>query len=524
MPDRIDGVRGMPLGQWLRGRRDGGEPFPTLPDQARFEKPNEIGFATGALDGVAAFHGFGGDKPDLPGAIVRRLAAVIDSPEPGIPLRELYAAVVDRPPLDYIDKALTQLRNRTDLRKDRLHAIGHWLLDHSTDRNPVKLGIALLPIEPCGNDDDLLRLFGGHDEFTLYAVVAAANVSVDPEPLIFEVAKSVHGWGRIHAVRRLLQTSNPEIKDWLLVEGFRNGVMNEYLAYGAAVAGDLLTALNEPSISDPLFHSAGELLAALVTGGPAEDIGDYDHPVDVVEQYLRHAEAHELDVDDLHSISMIRYYVADTERLSKGSAKAWTAARRQRAVERCVSLVNSAPSRALLEGIAATPTSMAFARALPLAKEVGIDVMPGLRARIAARPEDAWAWAALLSECDANSIDDALTWAQSLLPITEIGTGPDMLLGLGPHFAVNGVVDTILRSLRKHPGYGVTIVEVALKSPVIRNRWGALLVLGHWTPEKWPEGIAVRVQEMMAVEPQDKTRRKARDLLAASGHSVTEQD
>ena len=93
-----------------------------------------------------------------------------------------------------------------------------------------------------------------------------------------------------------------------------------------------------------------------------------------------------------------------------------------------------------------------------------------------------------------------------------------MLLGLGLPFAVNGVVDTILQSLRKHPGHGVEIVQVALRSPVIRNRWGALLVLEHWTPARWPDGIAVRVEEMMNVEPQDKTRAKAGELLAASGH------
>ena len=63
-------------------------------------------------------------------------------------------------------------------------------------------------------------------------------------PAIWKLAKAVHGWGRIHAVNYLADlTITPEIKDWMLREGFRNRVLNEYLAYSCATAGELKQAL-----------------------------------------------------------------------------------------------------------------------------------------------------------------------------------------------------------------------------------------------------------------------------------------
>ena len=49
--------------------------------------------------------------------------------------------------------------------------------------------------------------------------------------LIFELAKKLHGWGRIHAVKMLKPEDNDEMKEWLWLEGWKNNVMPEYSAY-----------------------------------------------------------------------------------------------------------------------------------------------------------------------------------------------------------------------------------------------------------------------------------------------------
>ena len=49
------------------------------------------------------------------------------------------------------------------------------------------------------------------------------------DDLIFEIAKNVYGWGRVHACW-FLEPETREIKQWFLTEGVDNGVMPPYTA------------------------------------------------------------------------------------------------------------------------------------------------------------------------------------------------------------------------------------------------------------------------------------------------------
>ena len=80
-------------------------------------------------------------------------------------------------------------------------------------------------------------------------------------------------------VRRLKDTTDPEIQAWMLREGFRNNIMDEYLACICARAGKLHLALNDQFVDAMLLDAAAEMIRALITGGPAEDIDDYESSV-----------------------------------------------------------------------------------------------------------------------------------------------------------------------------------------------------------------------------------------------------
>ena len=107
----------------------------------------------------------------------------------------------------------------------------------------MKLGIALLGVMAIKKHESIIQTLGKHDEFTLYAAVALSNMFEDPSKPMWELAKSVDGWGRIQVVERLVPTDDEEIQRWLRLEGFRNSVMYEYLAHPAAVHGRLCEAL-----------------------------------------------------------------------------------------------------------------------------------------------------------------------------------------------------------------------------------------------------------------------------------------
>jgi len=78
---------------------------------------------------------------------------------------------------------------------------------------------------------------------TLFPAVPIQNLSPTYERDLWELAKTVEGWGRIHLVERLAHAEDHEIRAWLLREGFRNAVMGEYVACICARAGRLHEAL-----------------------------------------------------------------------------------------------------------------------------------------------------------------------------------------------------------------------------------------------------------------------------------------
>src|SRR5262249_22226983 len=150
--------------------------------------------------------------------------------------------------------------------------LAHSFVTESPDREPVKFGIAILGLFREPRDRDLFETLGRHDEFTLFCAVALANLSDDPDEALWTLARNVSGWGRIHTVERLARTENPAVKNWLLREGYRNSVMYEYLAATCARTGGLLLALSEDHVDRELLTGAGEIIQALIAGGPAEGI------------------------------------------------------------------------------------------------------------------------------------------------------------------------------------------------------------------------------------------------------------
>lgn len=216
------------------------DPACTLPDEAP-QTPGGIGWMAGAFDGVMSHHmGGAGQATEKAQQLASSIAAAAMRPRRR-ELAALYALASSEDVLSVIDPAIEALAALHPSAAE-VARVGGWLASESPDRGPVKVGIALLGITGAP-DGSLLHELGAHEEFTLYAVVAFSNSRQDPDPDLYALAKRVQGWGRIHCVERLRDTASPEIAQWILVDGFRNSVMNEYLAYIAATTGRLVDAL-----------------------------------------------------------------------------------------------------------------------------------------------------------------------------------------------------------------------------------------------------------------------------------------
>lgn len=137
-------------------------------------------------------------------------------------------------------------------------------------------------------------------------------------------------------VERLRDAQEPDVKYWLLRQGFKNSVMYEYLAYTCAVAGDLKAALSKSTVDRELLTSTGELLHALVGGGPAETLDDYEDAGEVAEAYLRCLLDADAQLGDYVCVNSLQDYLQEEEPdWSAREMCGWTTDRRNRVAAAC---------------------------------------------------------------------------------------------------------------------------------------------------------------------------------------------
>ncbi len=249
-----------------------------LPDEAEVFGEGGVRWAAGAMDGVFGHHAGGGDQRAAAEKIFGLLEAVLERPTTER-VSELYEALGEGSSIESVDPLLRLIVDDGGIDADRLHDLAVWLATGAADREPVKVALALLGILQGYDDREPILTLARHEELTLYASVAITNQEEDPERTLWQIARNVDGWGRIQTVERLAETTDPEIKAWLLRQGYENSIMYEYLAYTCATAGDLHGALAADEIDEALLIGAGDIIKTLIDGqgGPAAGIDDYEH-------------------------------------------------------------------------------------------------------------------------------------------------------------------------------------------------------------------------------------------------------
>jgi len=462
------------------------------------------------LDGVRTHH-FGSDPDaDTAARIADLVADLVTGPPSPRACMSLHAALADQPALGLADDLGEQVRRR-DLPAHRVRAVGRWLAEYGTRRDAVAGGIVLLGLAGDRRDRDLLLLLGALEDLTLYAVVALARTQPDPERAVFEMARRVVAWGRIQAVERLKGTSDPQIRGWLLREGFRNEVMNEYLAHLAATTGDLYAALLDPEPDEALLDGAGGIIDALcAVGGPAKDIRDYPDGPAVIGRYLALVSQRAPSLGRASTVLELSHFLGSDE----AGGLDWGSGSRQELRHACRALARRPRWRAVLEDALARPDLPTFRLALWPAAQLGIPTREHVRARLRTDPFDGYLWQSLLDGCPETEIGDLITLAQELLPLAELATGAASSHGLGPSYAPDHALDLIVSRLGAYPGHGWILIKTALRNPLIRCRNMAIRTLTRWPAHSIPADAAGAVRDALRVEPEPKTRDAMEQLLA----------
>lgn len=248
----------------------------TLPDEPTGRRFSRIRWVPGALEGLGTRHmKWDGSEKASRAAGLLELAAAGNSTAEAALYELLRADDVVTFYNDALDFAAARIRNA-----DELHALARRLATDSADRGPVKFGIAMLGSFGDESDLHIVQTLALHDEFGLYAAEAIAELAPDRQHALYDMARKLQGWGRIEAVSRMVATHDPELRRWLLTEGFRNTVTPQYLAYQCATIANLAGALEDlppkGKTDLPLLNGAADLIQAMIKPGPAAGFSRYE--------------------------------------------------------------------------------------------------------------------------------------------------------------------------------------------------------------------------------------------------------
>src|SRR6185437_5989818 len=442
----------------------------TLPDDERVNAGSKIRWGMGSMDGVMTHHMGTGENEEAVRKTVELVLAYSRQPT-ATNKAAVYQHVIAAHVVSIIDPVIEALLNEGGIGHDRLYELARSFVTESPDREPVKFGIALLGLFRQPDDQELFQTLGRHDEFTLFCAVAITNSSEDHDEALWRLAGNVTGWGRIHAVERLARTENPAIKDWLLREGFRNSILYEYLAATCARAGGLLAALSEDRVDRGLLTAAGEIIQALIVGGPAEGIDDYKDARPVIESYLGHMASSAEALEDFLHVNSIKGYLDEEDSRWAGRYEAGrTAGCRDALRSACASILGRPEWSDRVRAKLVSEDELEFAHADRAAKALGIDTWDIHWRRLQQKPADPGRWYHVMALCDGERIGRVVEFAEASIDLAAVATGAGDELGLGRGFESHSCLDYVLQDLRRFPGKGRALIEAGLRSPVVRNR------------------------------------------------------
>lgn len=510
---------------WEPGQHGLTEGGAVLPDEEPASDESPVRWAAGAEDGVFGHHFGRAEVEEVVEAEVQALRAVLAWPSRAR-IERLYGLLLEHPALSTVDPLLERIVEEAragGLPEDRFRELALWLVGRAPDREPVKMAVAWLGLLGHSEDRPVFLLLGRHEEFTLFATVALLNLEGDSQRDLLELARNVDGWGRIHLVERFAGSTDPEIRRWLLRDGYRNSVMNEYTAYIAAATGGLLEELRQSEQDEELLVGAGEILSALISGegGPAEGIGDYEDGPAATEHYLeflRTGEGRELA--HVLAVETIRRFIEAGNEVGAGSGKpGWPTGLRESLRKRCEEILAQPRWRELVQERLMQVEPETHWQTSQAAEILGIDAWSAHLDLIASGSMNFTAWYGAAATDDAGRMERLTELAKTVLDVEELGSGPGESLGYGPYHARYMAHEQLVRQLARFPGLGWTWVEAGLRSPVIRIRHAAVQALEAWGREAWPQGTARKLDQAISREPRDDVRQALERVRGLGGET-----
>lgn len=165
--------------------------------------------------------------------------------------------------------------HQQELNLNNLLKFGDYLISYGVSLLAVKIGMTILAAFNAPFVEEIAMELGVYDEFTYYAArILRQDYWENGNIELFNLAKNVNGWGRIHAVEWLIPATQ-EIRDWLLYEGMNNTVNPQYSAYVCLIKSDVEERLDS-LLSIKEFNAIERIIWETVIPGPCEGVPNGD--------------------------------------------------------------------------------------------------------------------------------------------------------------------------------------------------------------------------------------------------------
>jgi len=414
----------------------------------------------------------------MPPPILERIEAWIDGPPPRLP---------DGPPDE-------------DVAIDGGVELARRALREARHPEPLRHAITILGRAGDERDVEVLETLARHDAFSLAAGAALATLLDDPITAWWRVGCVTSGWGKVEAVGRLtaLRDLPADVRAWLLRHGCDDTVMPEYVAHACATAGRLEDAL-DGLVDDELLDGACVILSALVNGGPAEDIDDYEPGLRVATAVL------DLLADRAPTVVRMRA-VADL--------LTWAESYEQHVAiaERCGRLLGHDEKRRFVASRLERPDEALHVWSI--ASAMGLDAWEAGWRHLQRSPHDPGLYHQLARSRRPERRARLIAFAERELPLEALATGPEQRrFPAADHRDAALTLDSLVQRMR--PGqWSEALVAAALLSPVVSTRNGALAALAAVSPEDWGEPVLTALRRLAPEEPAAELRALTDEQLA----------
>ena len=175
----------------------------------------------------------------------------------------------------------------------------------SENKESIKFALEFMELLDTSQDFimDVVRTIGLSDEFSIFAAWIMRGWD-DGNNELFELAKKVNGWGRIHIIE-LLEPDTNEIKEWLLTEGTKNDVVYAYSALTCWQKSDAEQRLGSNDLTYKEYSGLLILADALLDEGPVWGISQIENSDEILSAIVSRAKEYTLSIDDYEDIRRI---------------------------------------------------------------------------------------------------------------------------------------------------------------------------------------------------------------------------